>query len=82
MKILFITPFLPVNNGSGGAIRSFQLYEDLRSFSDVDVLIANGCGISFPVLKKFKQDHSYVGHAEIYWDQSFLECRRSLNPDP
>lgn len=80
MKILFITPFLPINNGSGGAIRSYQLYEELRLFAQVDVLIANGAGISFPLLKEFKISHNYVGHIEIYWDQPFLEVRKSLHP--
>jgi glycosyltransferase involved in cell wall biosynthesis len=81
MKILFIAPTLPINNSSGGSIRSFQFYEEFKTYADIDVLSANGAGISFPVLQEFKKKNNYVGHICIQWRQHPLEIARSLNKD-
>jgi glycosyltransferase involved in cell wall biosynthesis len=40
MKVLFISTKLPANNGSGEAMRSHQLLEELKTFAEVDTLVA------------------------------------------
>lgn len=80
MKILFVSFILPTNSGSGAAIRSYQLYQELRSFADVDVLLANDCGVSLPVLEKFKTTNTYIGHIEItYWKSPTFGISNPLN---
>lgn len=81
MKILFIAPSLPLNNGSGGSIRSFQLYQEIKSFACTDVLTANSSGISFPLLREFRKTNRHVGHMQIPWKQGFFELRRRLQKE-
>lgn len=40
MKVLFISTRLPANNGGGEAMRSYQLLEELKTFAEVDTLVA------------------------------------------
>lgn len=67
MKILFVTPCLPVNNGSGGSIRSYQIYRELQKFSSVDVLCCNGTGFRHRDVAQFMKDHNYLGNVKIPW---------------
>lgn len=67
MKVLFVTPHLPVNNGSGGSIRSYQIYQDLQKFSTVDVLCCNGTGLRHRDVVSFMKEHNYLGNVKIPW---------------
>lgn len=78
MKILFIAPSLPVNNSSGGSIRSYQLYQELKSFAKVDVVTANSVGVSFPLLRTFKEENNHVGHVIICWKDYFFGIQNRL----
>src|SRR5690606_26660298 len=78
MKILFIAPSLPVNNSSGGSIRSYQLYQELKSFAKVDVVTANSVGVSFPLLRAFKEENNHVGHVIISWQDYFFGIQNRL----
>jgi glycosyltransferase involved in cell wall biosynthesis len=70
MKILFIAPTLPINNGSGGAIRSYQLYEELKTFAQVDVMTADSMAVNSHAVQKFTANHNYVGHMDIPWQRN------------
>lgn len=72
MKILFIAPSLPINNGAGHAIRSYQLYTELTAFANVDVVTANSVGVSFPLIREFKKNHNYLQHIDIDWEDYFF----------
>lgn len=75
MKILFISPCLPLEYGSGSAIRSYQLYKQLTALADVDVLTAT----NWPIEQAFKEDFqgTYIGHIKIPVRSSILK-----NPGP
>lgn len=81
MKILFIAPSLPINNGAGHAIRSYHAYTELRSFADVDVLSSNTVGVSYPLVKEFKKNHSYIGHIDVDWKEYFFGIQKRLHRD-
>lgn len=81
MKVLFVCPSLPLNNGAGHAIRSYHAYTELRSFADVDVLTSNTVGISYPLARNFRKSHSYIGHINVDWKEYFFGFQRKLNRD-
>ncbi|WP_075187336.1 glycosyltransferase family 4 protein [Teredinibacter haidensis] len=79
MKILFIAPSLPINNGAGHAIRSYHVYTELCGFADVDVLSSNPNGVSYPLAKEFRENHSYMGHIDIGWKEYFFGFKKRLH---
>jgi len=81
MKILFVAPSLPINNGAGHAIRSYQLYSELQTFADVDVVTANSVGISFPLIREFKKSHNYITHIDIDWRGYIFGVSYSLSKE-
>lgn len=81
MKILFIAPSLPVNNGAGHAIRSYQIYNELKAFASVDVITASSVGVSFPLIKEFRKSNSYISHVDIDWKEYFFGLSYPLSKD-
>ncbi|WGL17551.1 glycosyltransferase family 4 protein [Microbulbifer bruguierae] len=79
MKILFLTPHLPLNSGSGGSIRSYQIYENLRQLSTVDILCCNGTGLRHRDVAQFKKEHRYQGNVRIPWVVPWFAKRKNPN---
>lgn len=79
MRTLFVTPVLPLKTGSGRSIRSFQLYEQLKCFSTVDVITSNPTGVKFSAAKKFSQCERYLGHIQCRWQEKIEENSAPIN---
>jgi glycosyltransferase involved in cell wall biosynthesis len=80
MKILFISPVLPVNTRSGACMRTYQLYEDIKSLGEVHFMSANFVGIRYSLLKQFKKNNRYIGHLFYSWKNPILGFGRSQHP--
>lgn len=80
MKVLFLSPGLPVNHGSGGAIRSYHLYTELRQLGKVDVITCSFSDIDDDELKEFEtSNNSYIGHVKIPYKKGFYLKNVPLN---
>jgi len=78
MKILFLCAFLPVEFGSGSAMRSYQLLTELQKHAEVDVVSANNWPITADALAEFRGN--YRGHLKIAGHKSFTTNARPLSP--
>jgi len=61
LRILFVLPGLPLSNGSGGLLRSYQIYRELQEFAVVDVLSADHGLIPDNIIQEFKKENRYLG---------------------
>lgn len=66
MKVLFISSILPANTGSGQAMRSHQLLEELMTFAEVDTLVATYLEVDAGSAQAFSSaGNRYLGTVHI-----------------
>lgn len=84
-KILFVGPTLPQNFGSGGAMRSYQMYCQLTEFCDVDLLTCNENLLPQSDVSDFVNATSYtgnyLGHILINRFPPILSQKKDLSAD-
>lgn len=64
MNILFISQDIPMNNFSGGAIRSHFILKELEILGSVSVITANDFGVNPRYVEDFASLHRYLGHID------------------
>ena len=64
-KVLFIAPYLPNESGSGGAIRTRHIWEDLKCFYDADFVLADSGSRDLACMVAFRKNDNLVGRVPI-----------------
>ncbi|WP_045860054.1 glycosyltransferase [Teredinibacter purpureus] len=60
-KLLFISPYLPLMSGSGGVMRTYQIYEELKVSFEVDFMLADPATRNVKDIGPFKRENNFLG---------------------
>lgn len=80
LNILFISPYLPLESGSGGIMRTNQLYKEIEHNYNVDFVLSDPFLKHSKSTEQFKKSKNYKGNLLINtWNQPKLFTNQKIN---